>query len=155
MDSTLKNVNTLKNVTILGKRAFERTQLRSVDLSDNLQKIDTWSFALIYSLRDIVIPDSVTDIGVDAFHALSSLKVYCNNIEGRCDKLFAEDKNTGINLNNLVKYEQIGSNFFMNGKWYESPDDILSSIPIKKRIYTVDEANKISGRKNTFKIRYK
>ena len=156
MDSKLKNVNTLKNVTTIGPRAFERTQLTSVDLSDNLQKIEKWSFAIISTLKEIIIPDSVTEIENDAFHSFpSDGKIYCNNINNRCDQLFEGVVNTGIKPENIVKYTKDGSAFFRNGKWYQSPTDILSGNYIKKRIYTVEEASKASGKKNTIMIRYK
>ena len=38
---------------------------------------------------------------------------------------------------------------------FQSANDILSGDYAKKRIYTIDEASKVSGMKNTFKIRYK
>ena len=45
--------------------------------------------------------------------------------------------------------------YFYNNKWYSSPNDILNDNHIKKRIYTVDEANKVAKKTNTFKIKYK
>ncbi len=159
LDSNLKSINTLQHVSSIGDGAFERTSLNKIDLSDDLERIETWAFALIRPLKDVVIPDSVTDIDPDAFYDLSSLKVYCNNIGGRCDQLFAAEKNTGIELKNVIKYERVGSGYFINGKWYQSPDDIVNGKPVKKRIYTLEEAQtivKAIGKDHvSFRIRYK
>jgi len=48
-----------------------------------------------------------------------------------------------------------GNQIFHNNRFYNSANDILSGNYDKKRIYTIDEANRASGKKNTFKIRYK
>ena len=45
--------------------------------------------------------------------------------------------------------------FIANGKFYTSLDDWLYGNHVKKRIYTIEEANKVAGDRNTVTIRYK
>ena len=48
-----------------------------------------------------------------------------------------------------------GRPFDMKGKSYASVDDFIQGKYIPKRIYTIDEANHVAGKTNTFKIRYR
>ena len=45
--------------------------------------------------------------------------------------------------------------FVIDGKFYASINDFAKGNYVKKRIYTIGEANAVSGKKNTVKIRYK
>ena len=64
----------------------------------------------------------------------------CEN-KAQCDKMVLSVKR--------------GIPFEFKGKFYTSFGDIATDNYIHKRIYTVDEANMLSGKKNTLKIRYK
>ena len=43
----------------------------------------------------------------------------------------------------------------MNGKFYTSLSDWAKDNYIKKRIYTIDEANAVAGEKNRVSIKYR
>ena len=59
-------------------------------------------------------------------------------------------------MNGLKTYEKFGNQYYSNGKFYNSFNDIGTPKYIKKRIYTIDEATKVSKETgNTFKLRYK
>lgn len=48
-----------------------------------------------------------------------------------------------------------GFAFEFNGKFYASLKDMSKNQPIKKRIYTIDEANAVAGEKNRVSITYR
>ncbi len=48
-----------------------------------------------------------------------------------------------------------GRPFDMKGKSYASVADFIQGKYIPKRIYTIDEANQVAGKTNSFKIRYR
>ena len=45
--------------------------------------------------------------------------------------------------------------FIVGGKFYASLDDLAQGKYIPKRIYTIDEANRVAGEKNRVSIRYR
>ena len=55
----------------------------------------------------------------------------------------------------IVSADQNGQAFMADGKFYASLDDWAKGHHIKKRIYTIDEANKVAGDKNMVKIKYR
>ena len=145
MDSTLDTVNTLKNVKSIGSGAFHRTNLTSVELSPEIETIKSFAFSLT-DLESIVIPDSVLTVEGYAFYELpSTAKIYCRDTSERKCKDILDDVTKGSNK--LVQYTQVGNSYFYDGKWYEKPNDLSANNYIKKRIYTVDEANFVSGKK--------
>ena len=52
-------------------------------------------------------------------------------------------------------YQKDGKEYFYNNRWYASPNDIGTTNHIKKRIYTINEANAVAGKVNSVKIRYR
>ena len=48
-----------------------------------------------------------------------------------------------------------GQQILFHGKFYNSLSDVAAKNYIKKRIYTIDEANQVAGKTNSFKIRYR
>ncbi len=54
-------------VTEIGERAFEYTDVYTVELPSTLEKIGDWAFLDCWNLTEIHIPDSVTWIGFYAF----------------------------------------------------------------------------------------
>ena len=175
LESTLETVNTLKNVTSFGPAAFFLTNLESADLNENLTEI---SGDLFYGTKisEIDIPDGVTSIGHNAFSACKNLsvieipdkvdtidkrafssttaKIYCNNVDGRCDKLFFGEVSSGISEGQLVRYTINGGYYIYDGQRYRNLKNMESGVAAK-RIYTINEANEASGKKNSVMIRYK
>ena len=66
----------LKEVTIIGKRAFYKGSLTSIILPDNLERIGNDAF-MYNELTNITIPNSVITIGAGAFYGnqLSSITI--------------------------------------------------------------------------------
>ncbi len=66
------------NVSIIGERAFERTNVYTVIIPDSVYEIEGLAFANT-KLKSIIIPDSVTSIGYSAFMCseIKDIKLPC------------------------------------------------------------------------------
>ncbi len=158
MDGSLKSVNTLKYVDTIGSGAFYRNSLSEVELSDNLERIESSTFGYITQMKEINIPDSVEFVGYYAFYALSDdSKVYCNDEPaGRCESLFLGEVDTGLVRKKLIKYTVEDGKYVIGRKTYASIEDMNNGNYIKKRIYTIDEANLVAKPTgNTVRIKYR
>ena len=68
---------TLPNgVEIIGENAFDGCYLTSVQLNDGVKEIHDNAFSCSFDLEDLLIPDSVETIGVDAFSCCDNLTVH-------------------------------------------------------------------------------
>ena len=86
----------------------------------------------------------IVGTGDDAkYYASRDLLIY--------DKPCADKKECDTMINAV----RAGKSFISGGKFYNSLSDWLKGKHEKKRIYMVDEAEAVTGRKNTIKIRYK
>ncbi len=155
MDGSLKSVNTLKYVDTIGFGAFYRNSLSEVELSDNLERIENVVFSC-NKMREVNIPDSVEYIGHRALSHLHDTKVYCNDEPaGRCESLFFGEIDTGLERKKLIKYTIEDGKYVIGHKSYASIEDMNKGNYIKKRIYTIEEANRVAGAKNRVSIRYR
>lgn len=182
--SHVKSVN-IEGITSIGEWAFFLEDIEDVQMSDSVKTINHGAFEGISRLKNITIPNSVEEIracafcgtgitslvipenvstvsdwifgGIGSFGENSSIPqtVYCSeSIIDQCVTATNWKKELGVSVN-VIGYKQDGDKIFYNNKWYSSANDISSDNHIKKRIYTVDEASRVSGTKNSFKIRYK
>ena len=178
----VRQVTIPKNVTEIGSWAFLATSITSIDIPNKVEKIDSYAFASTKiseieipdsvkkignwafqatSLSEVDIPDNVEYIGYNIFYGSHVQKVYCNNIGGRCDKFFygkaydGEAYHSG-NLKEgvLQSYYIDADRYVLDGLRYKNYKDMKNNIPVK-RIYTIDEANAVSGEVNSVKIRYR
>ncbi|MBR2299523.1 MAG: leucine-rich repeat domain-containing protein [Alphaproteobacteria bacterium] len=158
----------LTGVQTIKAYAFEgATKLTSVDLT-GVQTIGTQAFKGATGLTSIVISDSLLDsngnilgytqrngvytgINPYAFNGSGLNTIYCpagmtcgNSFEG----LSGTPK--------VIPYSIENGQIKAGGKTYASLNDLASGNYIPKRIYTIDEAEKVSKKTgNTFKLRYK
>ena len=158
--TNITSVNLPSTVTSLGTYAFAYTQLENINgIPEGVTELTFRSFCNT-KLESLIVPESVTTVSADIFggndewHSQALItNIYCaESIADQCARALQWKGDSA----KVIPY-QITSNgqVFYNNKWYDSANDILSNNYAKKRIYTIDEANKVSGRKNTFKIRYK
>jgi len=165
-NTALKSIHLPDSVKILGDSAFsDCPNLKDVILSENLLSIERLAFANT-KFTEIVIPETVQYLSEDAFGALETangayysrakvITLYCNEaLTEQCEAALQFRKDLGADVR-VVGYQMSGNQIFHNNRFYNSANDILSGNYDKKRIYTIDEANRASGKKNTFKIRYK
>ena len=59
------------------------------------------------------------------------------------------------NCRDILAADHAGKPFKIGSKIYNSLDDFVKGNNIKFRIYTIDEANQVAGKTNTFSIRYR
>ncbi len=143
------------SVEYLGAYAFYATNLEHIDLPENLETIQGRVFGSTTLLSDITIPEGV-NINHGAFEGEDYnayvQNVYCSGDNASCQAL----KNRKSMAGKVQFYHSDGDAYFYNNRWYASPNDIIGDNHIKKRIYTIEEANKISKPAgNTLKIKYR
>ena len=166
------------NLKSIASGAFNTLpNLKSIELPEGVTKITSNAFN--YSGIDyLVLPDSLFSVedvveegNVPYFHglnlrALSNIThIYCSEaMQQKCQQYFEEaefyDTKDGQyhpikEKASLAIYTSDGDKFYVNGKWYDSLSDMNKGRYNVKRIYTIDEANKVTGTKNRVSIKYK
>ena len=170
-----------EGITAVGARSIYRLKnLAEVSLPDSLSLIEQRAFYGSHALQNITLPENLTAIGNYAFQGtnitklvlpqnvkLSNYTFWCENKEESCialplENLYCAENNMtacqqavahlGITP---MPYQNTNGKYLYNSRFYDSLSDIASGNYNKKRIYTVDEANTVAGKKNSFKIRYK
>jgi len=148
-------------VTQIGGYAFSSAPIEEINgLPDGLQSIGGRAFHSS-KFKELVIPESVTSLseatfGDEAYHSALIENLYCEEaIVEQCEAALQWKKDRGKKVSVIPYKKTSDGQIFYNNKWYKSANDILSSDYAKKRIYTIDEANKITGKKNSVMIRYK
>ena len=176
---SIQNLTVEEGITSVGFNAFYHfDQLAHVDLPQSLQTIEPGGFEYCYALTNLDLPEGValkeeslessgitslvipetSTVDPRTFKAdnvgdMPITNIYCS--QSNIDQCRAAVAYRGDDVN-VIQYEKTSDGQYrMGGLFYQNPSDILSGAHIKKRIYTVDEANSISGNKNTVKIRYK
>lgn len=170
-----------EGITNVGDRTiYMMSNLKEVSLPDSLTSIGDHAFFASSGLKKLTIPDGVTSIKPFAFQytnikeltlpeSLTNLTnaFWCESKNPSCvpfplEKLFCAEANmtaceAAVSHLNITPtaYQSSGGQYLYDNRFYNSPNDIASGNYAKKRIYTVHEANQVSGKKNTFKIRYK
>lgn len=177
--NSIHNLTVEEGITSVGYNAFYRfDQLAHVDLPQSLQTIEPGGFEYCYALTNLDLPEGValkaeslessgitsiiipetSTVDPRTFKAdnpgdMPITNIYCSQSNiSQCREAVAY---RGDNVN-VVQYEKTSDGQYrMGGLFYQNPSDILSGAHIKKRIYTVDEANSVSGKTNKVKVRYK
>jgi len=153
-----RNVTSLNigdSVTSIGSHAFCYLNDLSGELKlpEGLISIKVQAFNGMALLTSVNIPSSVTYVGSRAF-SNKTAKVYCDDSQKQCDSLLFGSVDTGLNPDKLIKYTKDGDRYVLGGVKYRTLVDMQNNIPVK-RIYTIDEANAVAGKTNTFSIRYR
>ena len=161
--SALRKINLPDSIEQIGNLAFDANNLTELRIPASLQKLESEAFAS-NPITTLVIPEGVTEIHPLAFYcngcsstlagqALPLERIYCSSAQ--LEQCKAAISPLGDNIE-VFEYQSIGGQIYINGRFYNSANDILSGNHIKKRIYTVEEAERLSKPTgNTFKLRYK
>ena len=175
-----KNVSLPNTLKTIGNRSFRNTDsLLELELPSSLVSIGSGAF-LSAGLTRLVIPDGVESIGDRAFYNAKYLEslVIPSSVTEIGNKVFGVGKNlnligtfyceepvtgsspcrSGLGLSqDRFKYytKDQNGNIIVNGQKYSSLEKLAKGVAVK-RIYTVEEASKLSkSTGNTFKLRYK
>ena len=179
---SLKTLELPEGLKTIGHESFHNTKIQKVDLPSTLTTIKSYAFSisalkeinelpeglksidiLAFSntqIKDWVIPSSVTKLTSSAFgnsgYENSLIEnLYCaQEIADQCEAAVQWKRDLGKTVK-VTTYKKDGDKIFYKNHWYNSANDILSGDYIKKRIYTIDEANQVTGKVNSVKIRYR
>lgn len=169
--------NTLETI---GEKAFRNLEsLKEIELPDSLVSIGRAAFLSDVSLQNIIIPDSVTSIGEQAFNNAINLesviipasvtdigaKAFGTGARQIAGNVYCEQVTEGTSpcANSNLKFPQERLKYYtkddkgtimLDGQKYPSLERLAKQIPVR-RIYTVNEANKAAGKKNSVMIKYK
>lgn len=137
--------------------------LSDVTFSDSVNAIGNFAFANNTNLKTLVMPESLFTNGSNGlmwsgiFLHTELENLYCpeNHIQ-ECQTALETSSMSNEKISEILKpYKKFGDQYFYQGKFYQNSSDIGTPNYIKKRIYTIDEANKITGTKNRVSIKYR
>ncbi|MBR1916168.1 MAG: leucine-rich repeat domain-containing protein [Alphaproteobacteria bacterium] len=158
--TSLTHIDLPSTLNFIGDFAFSIDPLESINgIPDGVTKIFAGTFES--SIKNFIVPAGVTEIAPDTFGSRERNgalieNLYCNEtIADQCDAAVQWKRDLGNEVN-VITYKKDGNQIFYNNKWYNNPNDILSGDYIKKRIYTIEEATKVSKPTgNTVRIKYR
>jgi len=155
----LTNLDIPTSVETIGNWAFYNTQLSEITLPSNMTKL---AQAVLYRvpLSTLVIPENITTLAPDALNYAQATNettlqsLYCpEHLITQCQEAVKDFTQTSVNITPYQKTPD--GQVFYNNKWYATANDITTGNHIKKRIYTVDEADKVTGKVNRVSIKYR
>lgn len=167
----LKEIVIPDSVQTIGQGAFQSCPLlETITFGENsqIQTIGKNAFVGSTNLKEIILPDSLNFLDVQSSGLSADVKIYCQESSKRSKSchdlineknpwflsklvLFTEDEE-----GNMLPYSVDGNgNIISGGKVYSSLSKLEKGIDIK-RIYTVEEASKVSkDTGNKIMLRYK
>ena len=164
--SRINQITIPNSVQTIAPEAFRATKLTEVIIPDSVERIGNAAFSRCYDLQSIVIgpntqlgnifASEVDDAGI-CYITLNTLKMYCaeSNKQTCVDALKAANATDEQIANIIQPYTKEGNRYVIGDQKFRSLSDMQKGLNAVKRIYTVDEANMASGKKNTVMIRYK
>ena len=157
LSGSVEHIVVENGITDLGMHAFyNMNNVTDVSLPSSLEVISYNAFRNMGALTSLIIPDSVTKIHGDtnSYPFSSTLEnLYCSAAQKKiCENALEW---SGLDKNVLKTYEKINGQYVYGGKFYNTLSDINTTKNIKKRIYTIDEANRVAGTKNRVSITYR
>ena len=170
--TNLENIDLSDNLTEIGYATFGITQLSNLFIPDSVEKIGNLALlglpaaAKVYCNNENDRCDALfygdTDTGLeseklvkytkkDGFYQTEDGKLFANL------DLMAHGAacSSAANCAEILAAANAGTPFQVGSKIYNSLDDFAKGNNVKFRIYTIDEANKIAGKINTFSIKYR
>ena len=156
----LTDVSLPQSLTSIGMRAFFGSKrLKEINIPPSVTSIREFAFQRT-KVKEIVIPENLTNFS-NAFICEGNIKK-CSNV-APIEKIYCTSNNADacaeavahLGITPTIYEKTQNGDYYVNGKWYQNLNDILSGNNIKKRIYTIDEANRVAGTKNRVSIKYR
>ncbi len=165
--SGLTNVTLNEGLKSINPWSFgQLPSLTQISIPQSVTSISYNAFA-VSGITEIVLSDNLLENGFLSEAALSGIQqIFCSkkNAQKCTDWLETALNYQASGLSAPLKdiatikvfEESSNGQIFYNNKWYNNPNDILSGDYIKKRIYTIEEATKVSKPTgNTVRIKYR
>ena len=152
--TNLEEITIPDSVTSIGNRAFAHNLLLSGTVNlENVETVDQYAFSECPKLQSIIIGDKMKSVGKNAFYGTSAY-VYCQEGDGHGGKSCAElVKESGITGGKLKIYAIENGKIKIGSKTYNGFEELPQYV--LRRIYTIDEANRVAGEKNRVSIKYR
>lgn len=146
----LTDVRIGDNVEFINGNAFGNTGLQHIDLGEKVTWIDGWAFADCHSLKSIVIPKGVTEIGSSTFYSSTNLAtIYYRGTKNEWDDMTITDDI--VKSNNVTKFyynDDSQTNYWSyrdtNGFQISCDGDLIDS-----KLFKVTELGEIIAKKIT------
>ena len=132
----------------------DRRYIKKVVIDDGITNVGSYAFYGCYNIETIELSKSVQHVGAGAFDEIQKLKsvtMYDTTIWNGQGNLNDSGNNPNINIHCYGDLERCKTNF-LNTKNMKSATTFYYK---GKKIYTIDEANKVAGKVNSVKIRYR
>jgi len=169
------------SVQTIGTDAFSWSGINKIEIPDSVTSIHGWAFRGSTLLTDLIIPDSVTNIGYTALSALPNLKTLTIGENTTFGAIFIDPSTQQISISPDLKIYCTGDTAKCDANLEAAGYPELKSIKAttkqvngvtyvydnkgklvttsgkrkEKRIYTIDEANIVAGNVNSVKIKYR
>ena len=144
-----------------------QASVHSVVITEGITSIGENAFFMMPAETKIIIADSVESIGNAAFTGISLPTIVCSEAKkSLCEEAttrsyssvsYDEDGNVIRSALSPIfaYYEKTSDGYYkLNNDLYSSLKNMQKNKTVK-RIYTIQEANEVSGKINTVKLRYK
>ena len=181
--NTVTSLSLPEGLKKIEPEAFTGIRITRLDLPSTLTSIGSWAFGgaplreinwtptdiseivdcAFHSsqITDWVVPANVTTLSVNTFGHIGRNRALIQNLYceeamiSQCEAALQWRKDMGADVKVIPYQANSNGQVFYNNKWYDNAQDILSGNYAKKRIYTVEEAAKVSGQVNNIHLRYK
>ena len=153
----LEKINWPDTLRTIGWQSFGFSSLSTLDLPEGLTTIEERAFCNNENLSSVVLPESLTSLHSGAFGNAEKPNtplqtLYCSaGLREQCQNA-VEFKNGNATVKT---YTMQGGQYDVNGVKYKSFLDMVLGKRIPRRIYNINEASEIAGKKNKVMIRYK
>ena len=163
------------SVTSIEEAAFAWSAIQKIDIPVSVKTIENSAFRGMTGLTDLIVPDSVEKIGSNALLYCSNLKIltigentqlsdlfgtsipanlkiYCTGDTAKCDANLAAAGYSDLKSSKATTQKINGVTYI-----YDKSGKLVTSSGhrTEKRIYTIEEANRVAGDKNRVSIRYR
>lgn len=150
--SQLSDVSLPSNLSYINYGVFSGTGVKKLVLPDSLfQEGAFLSPYILQDLRDVKLVCSAEKQAECEAYVADSQEFYHNPPDYWLTRPYSDKENTKV----LAYSTDDEGNILFANKKYASFSDFAKGKYIPKRIYNVDEANAVSGKKNKVMIRYK
>ena len=153
--ASIKEVSLPQSLSYIAFEPFQGTSLESIVIPDNVEQMGSWIFSGS-PVKGIVIGESLDYIAGN-LGLPNGVVIFCNESEKRtktCKELISQYNPQYAERIASYEVNENGDIIYKN-KQYSSLADLAKGKYIPKRIYTIDEASAVAGKKNTFSIRYR